>query len=130
MGHLDRTTRESLGFGGPQPGSGRPRKLRAIDVLKERMEQDIDRVLAPLFEALRAEKSVVVGQGPTAHVETVPDIPTRIAAARELLDRGYGRPKQVVDAVVVTDEDLLERIALIEEQGLVDPGFDSDVAGG
>jgi hypothetical protein len=80
------------------------------------MEAHIDETLAPLKEALSAEKSVVVGNGPQAHVEKVPDIPTRMAAARELLDRGYGRPKQTVDAIVVTDEDLLERLALMEDE--------------
>jgi hypothetical protein len=100
----------------PGQMGGRPRKPRAVDVLKEWMEANIDETLAPLKEGLSAMKSVVVGQGPTAHVETVPDVPTRMAAARELLDRGYGRPKQTVDAIVVTDEDLLERLALMEDE--------------
>lgn len=127
IAHADKETRESKGFGGAQPGAGRKPRPRAIDVLKERVEADIDRVLKPLFDALEAEKSVVVGNGPTAHIETVPDIPTRKAAAAELLDRGYGRPKQTVDAIVVSDADLLERIALME--GELDDGGDSGVPG-
>lgn len=102
------------GFGGPQPGSGRPRKPRAVDVLKDWMEDHIDETLAPLKAGLTATKMVVVGNGPGARLEEVPDNATRIACARELLDRGYGRPRQTVDAVVVTDEDLLERIAQME----------------
>lgn len=108
-------------------GPGRPRKPSAIDALKAWMEAHVDEVLAPLVDGLTAEKSVVVGNGPKAHIETVPDKALRIQAARELLDRGYGRPKQVVDAVVVTDEDLLERLAQMEGE-LAHIG-DSGVAG-
>lgn len=118
----------------PGQMGGRPRKPRAVDVLKEWMEANIDETLAPLKEGLKATKSVVVGNGKEAHVETVPDIPTRMAAARELLDRGYGRPKQTVDAIILTDEDVLERIALMEvefadvrDSGV--PGDDPEVSG-
>lgn len=113
------------GMGGPQPGSGRPRKPRAVDVLKDWMEAHIDEVLAPLLDGLSAEKSVVVGNGKGAHLETVPDRALRIQAARELLDRGYGRPKQTVDAVVVSDEDLLERLAMMEGE-LADIGYSGE----
>jgi hypothetical protein len=65
-----------------------------VDIIRERIEQDVDPVLAPLWAGLQAERAVVVGNGPTAHVEFAPDYATRIAAARELLDRGYGRPMQ------------------------------------
>jgi hypothetical protein len=98
----------SARIGGAQPGSGRPRTPRAVDVLKERIEQDIDKVLRPLWDALVAERAVVVGNGPTAYVESVTDHPTRIAAVRELLDRGYGRSKQSSEVTVIT-EDMLDR---------------------
>lgn len=88
---------ESARIGGAQPGAGRPRNPRAVDVLRERIEQDIDKVIVPLWEALEATSGVVVGNGPSARLEIEPDYRTRIAAARELLDRGYGRPRQAVE---------------------------------
>lgn len=94
LAHADAETRRSLQFVGGGPGSGRPKNPRAVDVLKERIEADIDKVLNPLWEALEADRGVVVGNGPTAHVDYVADHSARIAAARELLDRGYGKPKQ------------------------------------
>jgi hypothetical protein len=98
----------SARIGGPQPGSGRPRTPRAVDVLKERIEASIDEVIKPLWDALNAERAVVVGNGPSATMEMVPDYPTRIAAVRELLDRGYGRPRQSSEVTVIT-EDMLDR---------------------
>lgn len=97
ISHAPRETKVSAGFGGPQPGAGRPRAPRAVDVLKERIEQDIDAVLNPLWAALDATSGLVVGNGSTAEVEVIPDFRTRITAARELLDRAYGRPKQATE---------------------------------
>jgi hypothetical protein len=51
--------------------------------------------MEPLYEARKATRHVVVGNGPTAHVEEVPDIPTRLAAAKEVMDRTHGKSKQV-----------------------------------
>jgi siroheme synthase (precorrin-2 oxidase/ferrochelatase) len=85
-------------------------------VLKQRLENDIDRVLKPLFAALEAERSVVVGNGPTAHVETVEDIPTRIAAARELLDRAYGRSKSSSEITLISDDVLAQAMRQMEEE--------------
>ena len=53
-------------------------------MLRERLEREIERneTLSVLFDALGAERAVVVGNGPTAHVQHVPDIPTRLAAVR------------------------------------------------
>jgi hypothetical protein len=94
ISHAPEDVRDSTGFGGSQPGSGRPPTPRAVDVLLERIEAGIDQVLNPLWDALAAEQGVVVGNGAHAEIEMVPDHKTRIAASRELLDRGYGRPKQ------------------------------------
>jgi hypothetical protein len=73
---------------------GRPRKPRAVDVLRERIEADIDRWLQPLEDGLTAQRAVVVGDGPTAHLEFFEDIPTQIKAHREAFDRAFGRPTQ------------------------------------
>ena len=64
LAHTDEETRLSTGFGAP--GTGRPRNPRAVDVLKERIEAGIDEVLKPLWDALTAERAVVVGNGPGA----------------------------------------------------------------
>lgn len=97
LAHAPEDVRESTGFGGSQPGSGRPPTPRAVDVLRERIESDIDEVIDPLWAALGADSGVVVGNGKDAFVEMLPDHKTRIAAARELLDRGYGKPKQATE---------------------------------
>lgn len=82
---------------GPQPGGGRPRKPRAVDILREHAEAHAADVLRVVTEGMAAERSVVVGSGDCAHIETVPDHPTRLAAVRELLDRAYGRPTQATE---------------------------------
>lgn len=70
------------------------RQKGALRRIEEYLADNPDRVIAPLLEALQATKHVVVGNGPSAHVEEVPDIPTRLKAAAELMDRGYGKPRQ------------------------------------
>lgn len=95
LSHSDQETRDSVSFGGPQPGGGRPRAPRAIEVLKERIEANIEMVLAPLFDGLLAEKGFTLAlKGGGAEFVETPDHATRIAAVRELLDRAYGKPKQ------------------------------------
>jgi hypothetical protein len=69
-----------------------------------------------LWAALHAERALVVGNGPTAHLELVPDHPTRIAAARELLDRAYGRTRQASEVVVITEEMIDEAIVGMEAE--------------
>jgi hypothetical protein len=51
---------------------------------------------------LTADRGVVVGQGETASVEFVPDHDARIKAARELLDRAYGKARLALE---LTGED-------------------------
>jgi hypothetical protein len=94
LAHSDEKTRESTGFG---IGGGRPPKPRAVDLLRERIEKDIDRYLAPIEEALEATSGVVVGNGRDAHVEVLPDYGTRLKAAAMALDRVYGRPRQAME---------------------------------
>jgi hypothetical protein len=83
-----------------------------VDILKERIETDIDKALDPLWEALTAARAIVVGNGPTAYVEMAADHLTRIAAVRELLDRSYGRPSQSSNVKVIT-QDMIDQ-AIIE----------------
>lgn len=96
LSHAPKEARESRGFGGAQPGAGRPKAPRAVDVLRERIERDVDRVLEPLFDALAADRGLALAiKGGGMEIGYSPDHPTRIQAARELLDRAYGKPKQV-----------------------------------
>lgn len=96
LAHADGPTRTSTGFGeGPRPG--RPRAPRVVDVIRERIEADAEPVIGALWNGLTAERAVVVGSGEYATVEYVPDHDIRIKAARELLDRGYGRPVQALE---------------------------------
>jgi len=116
----DQKAKESGRFGGPQPGAGRPKAPRAVDVLRERLEARIDEVLDPLFAALAAE------------ADFGPDHRTRITAVRELLDRVYGKPKQVSEITganggpvqFTAPLDAAERSAraarLLKAQGLAD----------
>ncbi len=74
---------------------GRPRLPRVVDVIKERIEAEADEVVDALMDALHATEGIAIAvKGGGATLVETPDHKTRIAAARELLDRGYGRPKQ------------------------------------
>jgi hypothetical protein len=98
MAHQPKEVQEERGFGGSQPGSGAPRKPRAIEILREKVEADVDRVLAPLLEGLTADKAVTVSGGKDAGwVEMVADAPTRIKAANDILDRVFGKAKQTTE---------------------------------
>jgi hypothetical protein len=70
-----------MGFGGLQQGSGRPKAPRASEVLRERVETQIDRWLAPFEDALGA-----------VNPAGGPDHRARMEAARAVLDRVYGKP--------------------------------------
>lgn len=128
LAHSDRQSRESLGFRADNGKGGRKPNPRAVDVLRERLEARIDEVLDPLFEALEAEASIVVGTGLVRQA----DHRTRITAVRELLDRVYGKPKQQTEITganggpvqFVAPLDAAERsaraAALLKAQGLAD----------
>jgi hypothetical protein len=88
IAHAPDEVKRSQGFGGAQPGAGRPPRPRVVDVIRERIEADLDLVLKPLVEALEAGKA------------DGPDYAIRIQAARELLDRSYGKPRQGTDVEV------------------------------
>jgi hypothetical protein len=73
-------------------GGGRPRKPSPSALLRERIEADIERLLAPYPDALVA----VRGEGE-------PDHNTRMRAAREVFDRVYGKPRK--EGEEVTEEE-------------------------
>jgi hypothetical protein len=106
----DQDLPDSARIGGAQPGAGRPPKPRVIDVILASITERAGEIDAGLWEATKAERAVVVGNGPTAHVEMVPDWPTRIVAFRELLDRGHGKAKQASEVTVITEDEFVATV--------------------
>jgi hypothetical protein len=81
------------------------------------MEEHIGEVNSELRAiAFHAVRPVVVGNGPSAYVELQPDYPTRLAALREMLDRGYGKPKQSSEVTVVSQSEIDIAIREIEAE--------------
>lgn len=98
LAHSDPDTRASVGFTADAGHlGGRPRNPRAVDVLREKIEQDIDSWLQVLVDAREAESGIVVGNGASASLETLPDHSTRIKAFLAAFDRAYGRPRQALE---------------------------------
>jgi hypothetical protein len=91
LAHAPAEVRALRGFT-PEAGKlgGRPAKPRVVDVLRERIEEDAERVLRPFFDALDA----------ASRGGDDPDHAIRLAAARDLLDRGYGKPRQGTDVEI------------------------------
>lgn len=98
LAHSDADTRASVGFT-PEAGhlGGRPRLPRPHEVLRDAIEAEIDEWLAPLKDALKADRGVVVGAGEYASVEYVPDHQARLRAHEMAFDRVYGRPRQQLE---------------------------------
>jgi hypothetical protein len=64
--------------------------------MRERVEAEIDSIIAPYFEALKTAVVHATYEGEVL-TSTVPDLGARIAAAEKLLDRVYGRPRQSLE---------------------------------
>jgi hypothetical protein len=98
-------------FGGPQPGSGRPRVPRSTDLQRELVDRHAVAVVRPYFRALGldidqdgnvtqlAHGAIVVGRDKEGgvHASTIEDLGAQIAAAEALLNRVYGRPRQALE---------------------------------
>ena len=107
----DEVSRDSVRFGGPQPGSGRPRVPRSTALQRELVERHAVAVVRPYFRALGlgidedgnlkqlARGAIVVGRDKEGgvHASTVEDLGAQIAAAEALLNRVYGRPRQALE---------------------------------
>lgn len=96
-GHQPKEVKDAKGFGGPQEGSGPKPRPRASDMFWEVYEEKRDALRKAIDEALEADRAVVVGNGPSAHVEHVPDHPTRLKALDMVLDRTDGKPRQSLE---------------------------------
>jgi hypothetical protein len=103
ISHSPKEVQESLGFGGTQPGAGRPKLPKPMDLARQLVERHAIAILRPHFKALGLmleddgsttlldHGAVVVYQG---EATTIEDLAAQIGAARELLDRVYGKPRQ------------------------------------
>lgn len=115
LAHADQETRESTGFGGSQPGAGRPRLPRPSEVAQQLIERNILALQKPYWRTLGYD--VVIGDdGPELveleeggakvygeskdgdiNVSDHEDLEAMQKAAERLQDRVYGRPKQATE---------------------------------
>lgn len=115
----DQDLPDSARIGGRQPGAGRPRRPRVTEVLRERIEEETEAILAPFFDATRAENP-----------DGSPNHAIRLKAAEALLDRAYGRPRQTTEHSIEarteipeipdTPERNQEVLAILEDSGALD----------
>lgn len=85
LAHADAVTRGSTGFTAEAGRKGgRPRQPRTIEVVRERVEDQADAIIRVYLDAAEA----VTPDGR-------PDHPVRLRAVEALMDRAYGKPKQI-----------------------------------
>jgi hypothetical protein len=89
-------------FGSPEQAgkagaSPKPRTLKLREELNRQVEEKAATIVDVLFDALLADKGVIVGSGETAFVELVPDHAVRLRAVQELFDRAEGKPRQALE---------------------------------
>lgn len=81
IAHSDAKTRESLGFVAANGKAGRPRIPRASELMRERVENESEQIVAVYWDAMNATLK-----------DGEPDHQIRLQALRDLLDRVYGKP--------------------------------------
>ncbi len=86
------------------------------ELLRKRVEAQADEILDKLFAMLDAERAVVVGNGPKARVEFVPDMELVLRVIREIFDRAEGRPKSVSEFTGKVDYRSPKQSDLIEKE--------------
>ncbi len=139
LAHSDAKTRESVGFVADNGLQGRPKQPRVVDVMRERVEAEIDAILEPYFRALKGAMLYGTAQGRGEIVMSeFPDLGARIKAAELLLDRVYGRPRQQTevtgadggpltvlagqpDWAKLSDDELRQLRGLLERAGRTEP---------
>ena len=98
---------QSVGFGGAQPGAGRPPNPKPLEIMRERVEAEVDALLEPYFRAVKG--AMLYGtQQRTGEIRLseFPDIGARINAAEKLFDRVYGKPTTQADITAAVDVNL------------------------
>ncbi len=95
LAHADLETRESTGFVPDNGFGGRPKNPRAVDVLRERLEAELDEWFAVLIRARDAANVKVVGEDEAGPITAeIPDHMVQLRAFTEVFDRVYGKPRQ------------------------------------
>jgi hypothetical protein len=112
LSHQPAEVRESLGFGGPQPGAGRPRNQRPINLARELVVEHAHEFLRPYLRTLGLDfdaagqvvkatggGAVLVGRDKEGGVfpSDVEDLGAKIAASERLFDRVFGKPRQALE---------------------------------
>ena len=64
--------------------------------MREKVEAEIDKVIAPYFDAVENAMMHATYEGDVI-VSPHPDLGARINAAEKLLDRVYGKPRQTIE---------------------------------
>ena len=88
------TQKKAFEKGGPTANPGGRYRLR--EDVKGMLLELTPQVVRVWAEALKAERPVVVGNGPTATVEMVIDHDVRIKAGEKIMNRIHGTPSQEV----------------------------------
>lgn len=112
----DEDLKGSTTFGGPQPGSGRPRVPKPTEVGRRLVEENIAAVQRPYWRALGYDVEIT-SEGPrvvkvdgggakiygvsakdgVVYVSEHDDLGAMIGASEKLQDRAFGRPKQMTE---------------------------------
>lgn len=98
ISHSPKAVQANVGFGGAENGAkgGSARKVpKLTEVLRERVEDRAEEIIDKLLDGLDATRAVVVGTGPKARVEIVPDQDQVRKTVADIYDRFEGRPRQV-----------------------------------
>lgn len=97
LAHAPAKLRESKGFRPDNGKAGRPKNPRVVDVLRERIEERVDEVISVYLEAMKADRTIVIGKGEDAVIEKEVDHAIRLRAVEALNDRAYGKPGQAFE---------------------------------
>lgn len=134
LAHSDAETREKTGFVADNGMGGRKKRPSEIEMYEKVWRENTADIEAALKRGITATRHVVVGNGPSAHVEEVADIPTQLKAVEIFTDRLVGRPTQAVELTGdeggpvkfegVTDAEAWHRevAAVLEGTGAYAPG--------
>lgn len=116
--HAPKEEQEKAGFGGAQPGAGRPRVPRPSEVIAQVILDNIAIVLKPYFKALGYDVIATPGQAvqlvhegggakvihrgwdgerAVTELSEIDDLGAQMQAAELLLNRAFGKPRQALE---------------------------------